>query len=347
MLVEQGLPRSRRRGRASSRQPDFLDARRSSRRCVRHVALVSAGYRNRWGFPRDRSRRALARSRCAHASTTSDSGAIEITFAAGRAPHRARVSPRPATLLAPLSRPRCRAAATMPRTKAASIRATTRRLAPRHVRNRESRRHHDGADHPRLDRRRRHLPGTSVDAAVASACCRRSSPRRCGAGSSSGRSRTSTSRRSSRTRRSARSSRPASPIGIATAPIIKESIEDTGRHVVHELDRFIGTLGTIASLSPLMGLLGTVLGMIRTFNAITTARHRQSGSARRRHRRGADHDRGGPHRRDSGADRLPATCAAASSGWSCRWRRKPSSWSQAIEAASRARQRQPDEQPHA
>lgn len=52
--------------------------------------------------------------------------------------------------------------------------------------------------------------------------------------------------------------------------IIKESIEDTGRHVVHELDRFIGTLGTIASLSPLMGLLGTVLGMIRTFDAITT-----------------------------------------------------------------------------
>ena len=52
--------------------------------------------------------------------------------------------------------------------------------------------------------------------------------------------------------------------------VIKESIEDTGRHVVHELDRFIGTLGTIASLSPLMGLLGTVLGMIRTFNAITT-----------------------------------------------------------------------------
>lgn len=52
--------------------------------------------------------------------------------------------------------------------------------------------------------------------------------------------------------------------------IIKESIEDTGRHVVHELDRFIGALGAIASMSPLMGLLGTVLGMIRTFNAITT-----------------------------------------------------------------------------
>ncbi len=53
--------------------------------------------------------------------------------------------------------------------------------------------------------------------------------------------------------------------------VIREAIEDTGRHVVHELDRFIGTLGTVASLSPLMGLLGTVLGMIRTFNAITTA----------------------------------------------------------------------------
>ncbi len=52
--------------------------------------------------------------------------------------------------------------------------------------------------------------------------------------------------------------------------VIKESIEDTGRHVVHELERFIGALGTIASLSPLMGLLGTVLGMIRAFNTITT-----------------------------------------------------------------------------
>jgi biopolymer transport protein ExbB len=52
--------------------------------------------------------------------------------------------------------------------------------------------------------------------------------------------------------------------------IIKEAIEDTGRHVVHELERFIGTLGTIASISPLLGLLGTVMGMIRTFNSIRT-----------------------------------------------------------------------------
>ena len=50
--------------------------------------------------------------------------------------------------------------------------------------------------------------------------------------------------------------------------IVKESIEDTGRHVVHELERFLNALGTIASISPLMGLLGTVLGMIRTFNSL-------------------------------------------------------------------------------
>jgi biopolymer transport protein ExbB len=59
-----------------------------------------------------------------------------------------------------------------------------------------------------------------------------------------------------------------SPLGKILAAGL--AIEDTGRHVVHELDRFIGTLGTIASISPLMGLLGTVVGMIRTFNAIQT-----------------------------------------------------------------------------
>jgi biopolymer transport protein ExbB len=51
--------------------------------------------------------------------------------------------------------------------------------------------------------------------------------------------------------------------------VIKESIEDTGRHVVHELERFLNSLGTIAAISPLLGLLGTVTGMIRTFNAVT------------------------------------------------------------------------------
>ena len=48
-----------------------------------------------------------------------------------------------------------------------------------------------------------------------------------------------------------------------------ERLEDTGRHVVHELERFLNTLGTIASITPLLGLLGTVTGIIKAFNAIT------------------------------------------------------------------------------
>ncbi|OOZ42061.1 biopolymer transporter ExbB [Solemya pervernicosa gill symbiont] len=52
--------------------------------------------------------------------------------------------------------------------------------------------------------------------------------------------------------------------------VMKEGIEDTGRHVVHELERFINTLGTIAAITPLLGLLGTVIGMIKVFAAITS-----------------------------------------------------------------------------
>ena len=52
--------------------------------------------------------------------------------------------------------------------------------------------------------------------------------------------------------------------------IMKESIEEVGRHVVHELERFLNTLGTIAAISPLLGLLGTVIGMIKVFTVITT-----------------------------------------------------------------------------
>lgn len=50
--------------------------------------------------------------------------------------------------------------------------------------------------------------------------------------------------------------------------VVKEAVEDTGRHVVHELERFLNTLGTIAGISPLLGLLGTVIGMIKVFSAI-------------------------------------------------------------------------------
>ena len=52
--------------------------------------------------------------------------------------------------------------------------------------------------------------------------------------------------------------------------VLKDAIEDTGRHVVHELERYLETLGTVAAVTPLLGLLGTVIGMVQVFTAITT-----------------------------------------------------------------------------
>ena len=51
--------------------------------------------------------------------------------------------------------------------------------------------------------------------------------------------------------------------------ILRERVEDTGRHVAHELERFLNALGTIAAISPLMGLLGTVSGMIKIFQIVS------------------------------------------------------------------------------
>jgi len=72
--------------------------------------------------------------------------------------------------------------------------------------------------------------------------------------------------------------RDGSPLGrILTAGLVnqeysrevmKEAIHDTGRQVVAELERYINTLGTIASVTPLLGLLGTVIGMIEVFGVI-------------------------------------------------------------------------------
>jgi biopolymer transport protein ExbB len=50
--------------------------------------------------------------------------------------------------------------------------------------------------------------------------------------------------------------------------IVKEAIEDAGRHTVPELERYLNSLGTIAAIAPFLGLLGTVLGMIQMFAGI-------------------------------------------------------------------------------
>jgi biopolymer transport protein ExbB len=57
---------------------------------------------------------------------------------------------------------------------------------------------------------------------------------------------------------------------IKSSPeVMKEAIEEAGRAVAHELERFLTTLGTIAAISPLLGLFGTVVGMIEIFGAQT------------------------------------------------------------------------------
>ncbi len=53
----------------------------------------------------------------------------------------------------------------------------------------------------------------------------------------------------------------------STREVMKESIEEAGRGAAHELERFLTSLGTIASISPLMGLFGTVVGMIEIFGS--------------------------------------------------------------------------------
>ncbi len=73
--------------------------------------------------------------------------------------------------------------------------------------------------------------------------------------------------------------RASSPLGTVLAAgilnyphgreIMKESIEHAGRAVVHEMGRYLNTLGTIASISPYLGLLGSVLGMIKVFSTFS------------------------------------------------------------------------------
>jgi biopolymer transport protein ExbB len=52
--------------------------------------------------------------------------------------------------------------------------------------------------------------------------------------------------------------------------VMKEAIEEAGRHEVHEMERFLNTLGTVAAVSPLLGLLGSVVGLMEVFSSMTT-----------------------------------------------------------------------------
>jgi biopolymer transport protein ExbB len=55
--------------------------------------------------------------------------------------------------------------------------------------------------------------------------------------------------------------------------VMKESIEETGRAVAHSLEKYLSTLGTISTVAPLLGLLGTVIGMVELFGAFTNSGH--------------------------------------------------------------------------
>ncbi len=56
----------------------------------------------------------------------------------------------------------------------------------------------------------------------------------------------------------------------ANRALMKQSIEDAGRHEVHELERYLNSLGTIAAITPLLGLLGSVVGLMEVFNSMTS-----------------------------------------------------------------------------
>ena len=58
-----------------------------------------------------------------------------------------------------------------------------------------------------------------------------------------------------------------------SAAHIKEAIEETGRAVNYKLEKYLSTLGTIAAVAPLLGLLGTVIGMVDLFSSFTSSGH--------------------------------------------------------------------------
>ena len=82
---------------------------------------------------------------------------------------------------------------------------------------------------------------------------------------------------------------------------MKEAIEEAGRAVAHELERFLTTLGTIATISPLLGLFGTVVGMIEIFGSQAPSGAQPGSSSRTASRSRSTTPRFGLLRRDSRA----------------------------------------------
>ena len=87
--------------------------------------------------------------------------------------------------------------------------------------------------------------------------------------------------------------------------IMTESIEQAASHVVHDLERYLSTLGTIAAITPLLGLLGTVFGMIRVFSEIMAQGTGNANALAGRNFRSLDYHGRRPVRRHTGPDALP------------------------------------------
>ena len=103
---------------------------------------------------------------------------------------------------------------------------------------------------------------------------------------------------------------------------MKESIGDAGSQVVHELERFLNTLGTIAMVTPLLGLLGTVIGMISVFTEIVTQGTGNAAGLAGGYLTGLDNNRSGLNRCDPIAGHAPvlawsSRCNRCSNGARC------------------------------
>ena len=110
-------------------------------------------------------------------------------------------------------------------------------------------------------------------------------------------------------------------------PVMKEAIEEVGRVVTHDLERFLTTLGTIAAMAPLLGLFGTVIGMIEIFGSQGAAGVQPDRSSRTGISIALYNTAMGLIVAIPTHDLLPLFPLARSTRWSSRWSSRRSSWS--------------------